>query len=179
MLRLHPLAAAAVILVLLLPGAAHASARLISVLPRDGGCVGDPTGRHIETWPVQPGRVYTLRFDHVHDCGHNGTDPTLGVLLVGGGLQSLPLTATRVTCGEYEFDYLVPAGACEDLHVRYGVTDGMPDTGYEAGRHDDGTQQAHLRACTFDPGCTNPKPIVCGSTATTGSSWGQLKSIYR
>jgi hypothetical protein len=177
--RHYSLALTTLVLALLLPGTARANARLVSVVPRDGGCVGEPAGRKIETWPVQPGRVYTLTFDKVHECGHNGTDPTIGVLLVASGLQALPVTARKRSAGEYEFDYLVPAGACQELQLRYGVTNGRVDSGYEAGRHDDGSEQAHLRACTFQPGCTNPTTIICGMTPTLSSSWGQLKSIYR
>ena len=179
MLRHHPLAVAAVLFTLLLPGTAHANARLVSVVPRDGGCVASPSGHRVETWAVQPGKVYTLRFDRVHECGDDGTAPTLGVLLLGSGLQELPLTATQLSRGVYEFDYLVPANACMDLHLRYGVIHGWSDSGYEAGRHDDGSERAYLRACTFDDGCTNPSPIACNMTPTLTSSWGQLKSIYR
>jgi hypothetical protein len=49
-------------------------------------------------------------------------------------------------------------------------------------RSDGGAFQAHLRAATFDAGCTNPQSILgpdCGATPAPSCSWGRLKTIYR
>ena len=49
-------------------------------------------------------------------------------------------------------------------------------------RNDGGAFQAHLRAASFGPGCSNPTEIVGGDclvTPTRPSTWARVKSFYR
>jgi hypothetical protein len=42
--------------------------------------------------------------------------------------------------------------------------------------------QAHLRAATFEAGCTNPMEILgpdCQTVSTENTTWGAVKDHYR
>jgi hypothetical protein len=50
------------------PSLVRADARLISVVPTDGGCVVGPTGPGVQHWDVEPGKTFELTIDHVVEC---------------------------------------------------------------------------------------------------------------
>lgn len=162
-----------------LPAIAAANARLVSVTPKDGGCVAAPVGPNVEAWDVQPGMTYTVRLDRVTECANAGTDPFVSVMVMSSARGNALFVARHVADGTYEFDTTIPPNACGTTPIRYGLTGTLPNTGWLVGRHDSGTAQSHLRAATFGPGCTSASPIVCATTSTLARTWGELKSIYR
>ncbi len=172
-------ALAALFMLIAVPGIAAANARLVSVTPKDGGCVAGPTGPNVEAWDVQPGMTYTVRLDRVTECAHSGSDAFMTVLVMSSTRGNTLLVARNVAPGVYEFDTTIPPNACGTTPIRYGLTGTLPNTGWVVGRHDSGSSQAHLRASVFGAGCTSPTPIVCATTAASAHTWGELKSIYR
>lgn len=156
--------------------------RLISVTPVDGGCVSGPTGPFVQAWDVEPGKTYTLTITNVTECAAGGTAATLNVRVNSSGSGNTDVVATFVAPGTYSFSYTVPADASCTLPIFYCTTPGDASTGLFTRRSDGGAYQAHLRASTFGPGCTNPQQIIgpyCAATNSTARSWGRLKMIYR
>ncbi|MGD8413819.1 MAG: hypothetical protein PVF33_06285 [Candidatus Latescibacterota bacterium] len=185
---------ALVFAVLVFPATGHAlqkgTARLVSVTPVDGGCVMGPTGFTTEAWDIQPGHTYTIRLEDVTECANGGTDPTLDVRVNSSipGHEYTDLVATNVAPGVYEFDFTLPANAWCTLPILYCTTPGeWLTTGLFVRRHDGATNSngvpytSHLRASTWDAGCTNPEMIIgpeCGTVPVEESSWGVIKSLY-
>jgi hypothetical protein len=157
-----------------LPSLAQANARLISVVPTNGGCVSGPTGNSVQFWDVEPGKTYTLTINNVTEC----TGPTINVRVNSSSSGNTDLVATLVVPGTYKFSYTLPANAQCTLPMFYCTTPGHNNTGIRVNRNDGANFQAHLRAAAFGPGCTNPQAI-CSSVPTLPSTWATLKSIYR
>ena len=188
------LIASALCTVLALPTMVHAidkgTARLVSVTAVDGGCVSGPTGATTEAWDIQPGFTYTLRLEDVTECANGGTDPTLDVRVNSSipGHEYTDLVATNVGPGAYEFDFTLPADAWCTLPVLYCTTPGEWLTSGLFVRRQDGATNSngvpytsHLRASTWDAGCTNPVMILgpeCGAIQDKESTWGSMKSNY-
>ena len=163
-------------------GSAHANARLISVVPTDGGCVSGPTGPAVQAWDVQPGKTYQVTISNVTECANGGTAATLNVRVNSSGSGNTDVVATFVSPGVYAFSYTLPANATCTFPIFYCTTPGANNTGIVVQRNDGGPFQAHLRAATFGPGCTNPTAILgpaCQSVPSRSRSWGQVKSFYR
>ena len=157
-------------------------ARLIGVTAVDGGCVSGPTGPSVQAWDVEPGRTYTLTIGNVTECANGGTDPTLNVRVNSSGSGNTDAVATWIAPGTYQFDYTMPAGASCTLPVFYCTTPGVGSSGSFTRRNDGGNYQAHLRAATFGPGCTNPQEIIgpwCQPTPVRPGTWGRVKALYR
>jgi hypothetical protein len=154
---------------LLLPGLALATAL-------------GPTGPAVQAWDIQPGKTYTLTISNVTECANGGTDATLNVRINSTDGGNIDLVATLVVPGTYQFNYTAPATITCTLPIFYCTTPGNASTGLFTRRSDGGAYQAHLRAATFGPGCTNPQEILgtdCGATKAQNSTWGRLKTIYR
>ena len=167
---------------LTLPSLALANARLISVVPTDGGCVSGPTGLTTQFWDVEPGKTYELTISNVTECANGGTDPTLNVRVNSANTGNTDIVATLVVPGTYKFTYTLSANAVCTLPIFYCTTPGQNNSGIRVNRNDGANFQAHLRAATFDVGCTNPLPILGGDCAivpTRPSTWGAVKSFYR
>lgn len=172
----------AAIAALTIPSLARANARLISVVPTDGGCVSGPTGSSVQFWDVEPGRTYELTISNVTECANGGTGPTINVRVNSSSTGNTNLVATLVVPGTYKFTYTVPANGVCTFPIFYCTTPGQNNSGIRVNRNDGADFQAHLRAAAFAPGCTNPQPILgggCGLAPTLPSTWGKLKSIYR
>lgn len=185
----------AVCCLLILPATGYAldkgTARLVSVVPVDGGCIAGPSGATTEAWDIEPGYTYTLRLEGVTECANGGTDPTLDIRIN----SSIPdheytdLVATFVSTGVYEFNYTLPEDAWCTLPILYCTTPGeWLTTGLFVIRHDGGTNSqgvpfsAHLRASEWDEGCTNPTMILgpeCGAVPAEQSTWGAVKTLYQ
>jgi hypothetical protein len=164
-----------------LPVIAHANARLVSVTPVSGGCVSGPTGPTVQAWDVEPGETYTLTITHVLECANNGTDPTLNVRVNSTTSGNTDLVAVNVAPGVYEFDYTLPADAVCTFPIFYCTAPGDNFSGLFVIRNDGVGFQAHLRAASFDPGCTNPTEILgpdCQTVPIEESSWGTIKTLY-
>ena len=167
---------------LTIPSLVHANARLISVVPTDGGCVSGPTGPSVQFWDVEPGRTYELTISNVTECANGGTGPTINVRVNSSSAGNTDLVATLVVPGTYKFTYTLPANGACTFPIFYCTTPGQNNSGLKVNRNDGANFQAHLRAATFAAGCTNPQPILgrdCGLVPTRPSTWGKLKSIYR
>jgi len=162
---------------------ASANANLISVTPVDGGCVSGPTGPFVQAWDVEPGKTYTVAISNVTECANGGADATLNVRVNSSVSGNFDLIATLVAPGTYQFDFTIPAGAACTLPIFYCTTPGEYSTGIVVTRNDGGSFQAHLRAATFDVGCTNPQEIYqwpwCGPLPVDPTTWGHVKSMYR
>lgn len=177
----------AVVLVLVaMPAAALAldlgSARLTNVTAVDGGCVSGPTGPAVQSWDVEPGKTYTLTISNVTDCANGGTDATLNVRINSSELGNFDLVAALQVAGTYTVDFTLPVGASCTLAIFYCTTPGQGNTGMFTRRSDGGAFESHLRAATFEAGCTNPQEIIgpfCSATPGLQNSWGQLKILYR
>jgi hypothetical protein len=166
---------------LAIPSLVQANARLISVVPTDGGCVSGPTGSSVQFWDVEPGRTYELTISNVTECANGGTGPTINVR-VNSSTGNTDLVATLVVPGTYKFTYTLPANGVCTFPIFYCTTPGQNNSGIKVNRNDGANFQAHLRAAAFAPGCTSPQPILggdCGLVPTRSSTWGKLKSIYR
>jgi len=173
----------AILALAVLPAVADANARLISVTPTGGGCVYGPSGPGVQAWDVEPGETYTLVISHVFECANGGTDPTLNVRVNSSVSGNTDLVAFFVAPGVYQFDCTIPAdGACT-FPIFYCTIPGEGDSGLFVIRDDGQMFQAHLRASTFGPGCTNPEEIYewpyCGAVPAENSTWGRVKSLYR
>ena len=165
-----------------LPSLAQANARLISVAPTTGGCIAGPTGASVQFWDVQPGQTYELTISNVTECANGGTAPTLNVRVNSSSSGNTNLVATLVVPGTYKFTYTVPPNGMCTFPIFYCTTPGQNNSGIRVERNDGGTFQAHLRAATFGPGCTNPQPVTgtdCSNTPTRPSTWGMVKTVYR
>ena len=70
----HHLLALLAYAAIMTPSSARAEARLISVVPVDGGCVSGPTGSGVQHWDVESGKTYEMFLSHVVECanGHRG-----------------------------------------------------------------------------------------------------------
>jgi hypothetical protein len=164
-----------------LPALAHANARLVSVTAVDGGCVSGPTGPFVQSWDVEPGKTYTLTITNATDCANGGTDATLNVRVNSTTNGNTDIVATYVADGVYEFNYTMPSDAQCTYPIFTCTTPGDYATGIFVVRDDGGMFQAHLRASTFDAGCTNPQEILgpdCMTVPTDEATWGQVKAIY-
>lgn len=171
---------AALFAVSLLPSLALANARLVSVTPKDGGCVAGPTGNNVEAWDIQRDKTYTLRVDHLLECAHGGTDACVQFVVQSSATGNTVINAHKISTGVYEFDFRMPRNGCDTYPIRYCLSDCRVAGGIVVGRHDTGNAQSHLRAASFGPGCTSPTPITdCHKTATLGTTWGSLKVYYR
>jgi hypothetical protein len=167
---------------LAIPSLAQANARLISVVPTNGGCVSGPTGSSVQFWDVEPGRTYELTISNVTECANGGTGPTINVRVNSSGAGNTDLVATLVVPGTYKFTYTLPANGACTFPILYCTTPGQNNSGMRVNRNDGANFQAHLRAAAFASGCMNPQPILnsdCGLVPTLPSTWGKLKSIYR
>ena len=172
----------AVLAALSIPSLALANARLISVVPTDGGCVSGPTGPAVQAWDVEAGKTYEVTISNVTECANGGTDPTLDVRVNSSNTGNTDLVATLVVPGTYKFTYTLPVNAVCTYPIFYCTTPGQNNSGIRVNRNDGANFQAHLRAAAFGPGCTNPQPILgsgCGLVPTRPSTWGKLKSTYR
>ena len=161
---------------------AGATARLINVVPTDGGCVSGPTGPTVQNWDTQPGFTYQITINNVTECANGGTDPTLNVRVKSSVSGNFDLIATFVAPGTYQFTFTIPAGAACTLPIYYCTTPGIANSGMYVIRNDGVNYQAHLRASTFDAGCTNPQEIYqapwCGAVPTDATTWGYVKTLY-
>lgn len=181
-MKLRAALTCAVMALLSLPALALANARLISVVALDGGCVSGPRGNAVQAWDVQPGRTYELTLGGVTECANGGADPTLGVRVNSSATGNTDVVATRVSAGVYKFSFTLPVNGVCTFPIRYCTTPGRASTGLVVQRNDGGAFQAHLRAATFGPACTNASSIVgadCKAVPTLTRSWGQVKFIYR
>lgn len=167
---------------LALPALAQANARLISVVPTDGGCVAGPSGPFVQSWDVEPGKTYQITISNVTECANGGTDATLNVRVNSTSSGNTDLVATFVSPGVYTFSYTVPPGTTCTMPIFYCTTPGQFNTGLLVNRNDGGPFQAHLRASTFGAGCTNPTPILgpdCQIVPVRPRTWGEVKAFYR
>lgn len=168
--------------ILALPSLAQANARLISVTPLDGGCVSGPTGPAVQAWDVEPGKTYELTISNVVECANGGTDATLNVRVMSSNVGNTDIVATLVAPGTYKFSYTLPVNAVCTFPIRYCTTPGQGNSGLFVHRNDGGAFQAHLRAASFGPACSNPTEILGGDclvVPTRPSTWGKVKSFYR
>lgn len=166
----------------LLPAVTYANARMISVVPTGAGCVAGPSGPFVQAWDVEPGQTYIVTISNVTECANGGTDATLNVRVNSTGSGNFDLVATFVSTGVYQFTFTIPVGATCTMNVWYCATPGDGSSGILVYRNDGAPFQAHLRASTFGPGCTNPQEIIgpdCGPVPADPSTWGRVKSIYR
>ncbi len=173
---------AVVVALAMIPVMSHANARLISVTSVSGGCVSGPTGPAVQAWDVEPGETYTLTISGVTECANGGTDATLNVRVNSTDSGNWDGVATYVSDGVYEFDFTLPMDAGCTFPIFYCTTPGDYSTGIFVIRNDGVMYQAHLRASTFDAGCTNPKEILgpdCQTVGTENSTWGGVKAHYR
>jgi hypothetical protein len=176
------LLAAASLLLVAVPVLSHANARLISVTPVGTGCVSGPTGPAVQAWDVEPGETYTLTISHAVECGNGGTDPTINVRVNSTTHGNTDIVANNVGVGVYEFTFTMPTDAVCTFPIFYCTTPGDNSSGMFVTRNDGGMFQAHLRAASFDPGCTNPHELKgpdCMTVPTDNKTWGQVKSLYR
>ncbi len=161
---------------------AHASARLVSVTPVDGGCVAGPEGVSVQFWNLQPGKTYELTLTHVTDCANGGTDATIDVRVNSSGVGNTDAVATQMVPGTYRFTFAIPAGARCTMPIFYCTMPGVGSSGMFVRRNDGDMFQAHLRMASFGSGCTNPDALEggdCLAVATRARTWAQVKSIYR
>jgi len=131
---------------------------------------------------VEPGKTYEVTISNVTECANGGTDATLDVRVNSSNSGNTDLIATLVVPGTYKFSYTLPADAVCTFPIFYCTTPGQNNTGLFVHRNDGGPFQAHLRAATFGPGCTNPQAILGGDclvVPTRPSTWGKVKSFYR
>jgi len=178
----RPLILLAALAALSLASLAQANARLISVVPTNGGCVAGPTGSSVQFWDVQPGKTYELTINNVTECANGGTAPTLNVRVNSSSSGNTDIVATLVVAGTYKFTYTLSPNTVCTMPILYCTTPGQNNTGIRVNRNDGASFQAHLRAATFGPGCTNPQPVTgtdCSNTPTRPSTWGMVKTVYR
>jgi len=172
----------AILVLAALPVAAAANARLVNVTAAGGGCVYGPSGPGVQAWDVEPGQTYTITISNVVECANGGTDPTLNVRVNSTSSGNTDLVAIFVATGVYTFDFTVPAGTSCTMPIFYCTAPGDDSSGLFVIRDDGLSFQAHLRASTFDVGCTNPQEIIgpdCGAVPVDQSTWGRVKALYR
>src|SRR6185436_14206404 len=116
---------------LAIPSLVQANARLISVVPTDGGCVSGPTGSSVQFWDVEPGRTYELTISNVTECANGGTGPTINVR-VNSSTGNTDLIATLVVPGTYKFTYTLPANGVCTFPIFY-CTNPQPILGGDCG----------------------------------------------
>ena len=161
------------------PVTAMAGGRLASVVPQDAGCVAGPTGNaSTESWDVEPGRTYRLTFADITNCANGGTDATISIMIKNTFIGNACYTASFVSTGVYQMDYLVPNNTCETSPIKYCVTSCKPTTGFDVGKQDGSGGNAHLRAAAFAANCSAPSQITC-NTPVQPSTWGSIKVLYR
>lgn len=168
-------------ILLLLPAAAQANARLVSVTSLSGGCVSGPTGPAVQSWDVEPGETYLLQITDAWECTDGGNAATLNVRINSTNVGNTDLVASRVGAGVYEFEYTMPEEGSCTFPIFYCTTPGEADSGLFVVRDDGVEFQSHLRASTFEAGCTNPTEILYGDCAPIpgeASSWGTLKGRF-
>jgi hypothetical protein len=178
----HPLFVLLALAVLAAPSLARADARLISVVPTDGGCVVGPSGPGVQHWDVAPGKTYEITIDHVVECANNGTDPTLNVRVKSSSGGNTDLPATLVVAGTYKFTFTLPENAVCTMPIQYCTTPGDMNTGIFVRRNDGDDFQAHLRVASFGPGCSVLNALIggdCAASPTRSSTWAKIKSFYR
>jgi hypothetical protein len=165
------------------PALVLANARLVSVVPVGSGCVSGPTGPTVQAWDVEPGEAYTVTITDVTECANNGTDPTLNVRINGTFTGNFEFVATNVGVGTYEFEVTLPEDAICTYPIFYCTTPGDNSSGILVIRDDGVGFQAHLRAASFEAGCTNPVELggdLCdGQVSVEESTWGTFKVLYR
>lgn len=170
-----------VLSLLLAPSSAGAAARLVSVVAVDGGCVAGPTGPAVSSWDVEPGSTYLLTLEDVFECADGGNAATLDVRVNSSNTGNVDLVATQVSPGVYEFEFTLPVDAVCTMPIWYCTTPGDASSGLMVVRADGVAFQSHLRASTFEAGCTNPMEIIGGDCAPIPGverSWGTLKSKF-
>ena len=183
MIRLRFSTLLAVLLLLALATRAHASARLIDVVPTDGGCVAGPIGESVQFWEVEPGKTYELTITNVFECANGGTGTGIDVRVNSSSAGNTDVVAAlQGVAGTYKFSFTVPLNAVCTMPIFYCTTPGMSNTGMFVRRNDGGEFQAHLRMCSFGPGCTVPTTITgtdCQASPSRSRTWSQVKSFYR
>lgn len=170
-----------VLALIVAPVAANANARLVSVTAVSGGCVMGPTGPAVQAWDVEAGQTYLLTIADATDCANGGTDPTMNVRVNSTTHGNTDIVATYVADGVYEFEFTLPMDAVCTFPIFYCTTPGAANTGILVIRDDGVMYQAHLRASTFDAGCTNPTENLgpdCQTVPNEDSTWGKVKSLY-
>jgi hypothetical protein len=103
------------------------------------------------------------------------------------GLNSSPpenadFVATFVAPGSYQFTVTLPLDASCTMPIFYCTTPGEANTGILVRSNVDDKFGVHLRAATFDAGCTNPVEVPgdgCLIVPVRPSTWGKVKAIYR
>jgi hypothetical protein len=117
------------------------------------------------------------------ECANGGTDATLNVRVNSSVSGNVDLVATLVVAGTYQFNFMIPVGTACTLPIFYCTTPGDNSSGLFVNRNDGGPFQAHLRAATFQAGCTYPQEIYqspwCGPVSVDTSTWGHVKATYR
>lgn len=164
-----------------MPVVASATAMLTNVTNVSGGCVSGPTGPTTQAWDIEPGETYKVTLSNVLECANGGTDATLNVRLNNTDLGNTDLVATNVAVGVYEFNFTLPVDAVCTYPINYCTTPGVNSSGIKVIRNDGVNFQAHLRAASFGPGCTNPTEVLgphCNTVAVEESSWGATKRLY-
>lgn len=170
-----------ILALVLVPVLANAAPRLVNVTPVDGGCVSGPTGPATQAWDIEPGKTYTVTVADVFECAAGGTGPTIDVRVNSSNSGNVDLVATLVSPGVYAFDFTMPLDGVCTYPVYTCTTPGSGPSGDLVMRDDGGGFPAHLRASTFEAGCTNPMEILGGDCAPipdAESSWGTLKALY-
>jgi len=175
----------ALVALVVVPVMASANARLISVVSTSGGCVDGPNSPNnvsVQHWDVEPGETYVLTIVDAFECGNGGTDMTIDVRINSTTHGNTDLVATNTgAAGSYEFTFTMPTDAQCTFPIFYCTTPGAGNTGLRVIRDDGLDYQAHLRASTFDAGCTNPTPILgpyCDVVPTDQTNWGRIKTLY-
>ncbi len=180
---MHVRSAAVLLFPLLLaPSLAHSAGWISSITPLNSGCVSGPNptnNNNVRAWDMQPGKTYKVTLKDVTNCANGGTNASIGIYVKHSILGNTFLTASLVSTGTYTFNYTVPANGCETFPVRYCATQGSPNSGFAAGFQAGTGTTVHLRASTFQAGCTFPVEISCTTTPVEPATWGSMKSIYR
>ena len=178
----HPLLVLLACAALATPSLVRAEARLITVVPMDGGCISGPTGPGVQHWDVEPGKTYELTITGVSECAGGGNDPALNVRVKSSNSGNADLIASLDAVGTYTFSFTVPLSSVCTMPIQYCSTPGDMSTGLFVRRNDGEPFQAHLRASSFGPGCTLPGALIggdCIAAPARSSTWAKIKSFYR
>lgn len=120
------------------------SGRVTQVVALDGGCVS-VSGNSVQSWNVQQGKTYRVTLSNVTECSGD----ELSIVVRSSATGNIPLTASKVSEGTYEFTITMPANACYTYPITYSC-----DGNFWFARRSDGERfQAHLRAAIFDSNC--------------------------